>query len=301
MLTKENYFNQENTLKYFSVSQIKDFIKCEASFFHYLNLNNKKSFNENLAVSKFFDILMQKDNEELNNFEKELLEKGESIRLKNGNLKTKYQTAQDTFERIQKDPNLEYLKNLFDYNEKQKIFTGVVGGLNFKGMLDVFVDDKSSLEYLKSESQCAIVDLKYVSENSFYDPDEYFVKITRDYDYYLQLAVYQYLVFANIGVIPDCYLYYITKGEKPLFKPLKLDNVELKKRLDSFTDFLNSKTNDGLLVGERLVSLKNTAIDFLQGKGFGVFLEYCGTCDYCREHQPNIEVRKIVNDKIVRI
>ena len=96
-LTEENYFSQENNMKYTGSSQIKDFIKCEAYALAKLKGEWQEEKSKAMMVSSYIDAAVS---EELDIFK----EQNPEIFLKNGELKADYKIAEDVVKQMQDDP-----------------------------------------------------------------------------------------------------------------------------------------------------------------------------------------------------
>jgi hypothetical protein len=130
-LTEENYFNQENNMKYTGSSQIKDFIKCEACALAKLKGEWQEEKSKAMMVSSYIDAAISG---ELDIFK----EQNPEIFLKNGELKADYKIAEDVIKQMQDDPLfMKYLSG-----EPQVIMTGEISGVPVKIKIDSYHEGK---------------------------------------------------------------------------------------------------------------------------------------------------------------
>lgn len=141
MLTAENYFDAESQLKYFSVSQFKSFIKCEASTIAELSGNYEREASTSLLLGSYVDAHFEGT---LDIFKA----KHPQIFKKNGSLKSEYMRANEMINRVERDPLMTDFLN----GEKQVIMTAKLFGYSWKIKMDVYQPGKR------------IVDLKTVKD-----------------------------------------------------------------------------------------------------------------------------------------
>lgn len=181
-LTESNYYSVEADWFYFSASQYKSFMRCEASTVAKIRGEYKEPITDALILGGYLDSWMDGT---LNNFRKLHPE----IFKRDGTLKAEYKKADKAIEKISKDELfMKYIGG-----EHQKILTFELCGVLWKAKLDSF-----------HEGIC-IADLKYVrSYDSLWK-----------YHYDTQGAVYVYGAEAcGFGRLPF-YLAAVTKEEVP--------------------------------------------------------------------------------------
>jgi hypothetical protein len=233
-LTKENYVTNHDYLSY---SRISRFIRCEAAA--------AVGFHEPTSTSQLIGSYVDAYfSNELEEFKSEHLE---IFNSRTGELKSDFKMANQLISRIESDELfMHYLSG-----EKQKIMTGKIDGIKFKIKMD---------SYLKDE---AIVDLKVMKDfkNAWSDAYHCYVSFVEAYDYDIEMAIFQEIVYQNTGKRLPCYLACITKED-----PSDIGIFEIPQ----------NKLNDALqIVKNNLPRIR----DILDGK---IAPHRCETCSYCR-------------------
>lgn len=166
-LTEENYFSQENNMKYTGSSQIKSFISCEKAALAELTGEWVKEKNENLLTSSYLD---EKISGTLENFKKNNPE----IFTKQGELKSQYKHIEEIYDEINSERNAIFKKYLS--GEHQIIMVGEISGVPVKIKIDSFFPGK------------AVIDLKCVKDFSliFNEKTKQRENFITYYDYILQ-------------------------------------------------------------------------------------------------------------------
>lgn len=96
MLTRENYFDKENELKYFGSSQFKSFMKCEASTMARISGETEEETSTALLVGSYVDA----------HFEGTLdlfMAQHPEILKRDGSLKAEYTQANEIINRLERD------------------------------------------------------------------------------------------------------------------------------------------------------------------------------------------------------
>lgn len=213
-ITTDNYYAREANAAYWSASQVKAFLKCEASALAEIRGEHAQKDTTALLVGSFIDAYV----EGLDQFAK-FNEAHPEIYKKDGTLKADYAKAAAMIDRMEHSPVfMDYLSG-----EKQAIMTGELFGLPFKAKLDVFVPGER------------IVDLKTVKDlDPVYVPGEGRLAYYDAWNWPLQMAIYQELTHQATGDLLPCYLAVVTKEDPPT-----LDLVEIPQwRLDAEMEFL---------------------------------------------------------------
>lgn len=238
-LTNRNYYSKKANQAYFSCSQVKDFMKCEAYALAKINGDWVEEPTPAMLIGSYVDSYFEGT---LDKFK----ENNPEIYKKDGSLKADFVLAEKLIDTIEKDE----LFMLCLSGAKQKIFTGEIAGVPFKGKLD---------SYLKNE---AIVDLKCIKKIR-----EVFFKRTgresfiENYQYDLQLAIYQELVRQKTGKTLDCIIAAVDKQEVPDKECILIPNDQL---------------------AFQLTKLKEVIPHYNDVKTGKVEATRCGVCDYCR-------------------
>ena len=134
-----------------------------------------------------------------------------------GLLKSEYQRANIMIDRVKQDKKL--MKCLS--GEHQVIMTGNLFGLPFKIKMDSYLPHK------------AIVDLKTVEamNKGYYVPNRGKITFVEYFDYILQGAIYQEIVFQNTGERLPFYLACVSKEPIPDIALVAIDNKTLHDRI----------------------------------------------------------------------
>lgn len=131
ILTNDNYYSSEANWEYMSVSQYKQFRKCEAMAMAELRGEWERPKSTALLVGSYVDSYLEGT---LDAFKLENPE----IFKKDGTLKADYIQAEEIIARIESDEVFtEYMSG-----EKQRIFTGLLSGTPWKIKVDSLLPDK---------------------------------------------------------------------------------------------------------------------------------------------------------------
>lgn len=130
-LTEENYFSQENNMKYAGSSQIKDFIKCEDCALAKLKGEWLEEKSKAMMVSSYIDAAISG---ELDIFK----EQNPEVFTKQGELKADYKIAEDVISQMQEDEIfMKYISG-----QPQVIMTGEISGVPVKIKIDSYHEGK---------------------------------------------------------------------------------------------------------------------------------------------------------------
>ena len=215
VLTSENYYSQEASQKYFSVSQYKDFQKCPAMAMAKLRGEFEPEFGRALLLGSYVEHMPD-------------------LFKKNGDRYADIQQADETIVRIRKQPLMMHYLN----GQHQVIMTGEIEGVPFKIKMDSYDPE----EY--------ITDLKYMA--SLRSPN-LFQPMIQYWSYDAQAAVYQEIVRQNTGKkLP--FIFTVATKEKPAHLAVgeisqwNMDQAleTLKKNIVRF-----QKIKNGLIEAER--------------------------------------------------
>lgn len=177
-LTADNYYSLEQNNKYFSVSQYKDFMKCEAMAIAKIHGAYKQPVTKALLVGSFVDSYFEGT---LDAFIKE----NPAVFTRKNELRSEFRKANEIIARIKADP----LFMRFMSGEKQKILSFEMFGAPWKIKMDSFL------------SEICITDLKVVAN----------FRNLPLWRYDLQGAVYQKGVEIATGELLPFYLAVATK------------------------------------------------------------------------------------------
>lgn len=177
-LTQDNYYSQEADRQYFSVSQYKDFRKCEAAALAKLRGEYRPAMTRAMLTGSFVDAYFEGELEAFVAGHPEVFTRQKELR-------SEFRKANEIIARIQKDD----LFMKFLSGEKQRIMTFELYGYPWKMKMDSYL-----------QGVC-ITDLKVVSK----------FKILPLWRYDLQGAVYQEGVYQVTGEKLPFYLAVATK------------------------------------------------------------------------------------------
>ena len=188
VLTNENYYSVEANREFMSVSQYKDFEKCEAMAMATLRGEWEKPKTTALMVGSYVDSWFEGT---LNEFKAAHPE----IFKKDGSLKADYVQAEEIIDFIQKDPKfMEYMAG-----EKQIILTAELFGTPWKIKIDSYHLGDKIVDGKVMRSMERIMGKSFVEH----------------WEYDLQMAVYSAVVKAVTGLDLETYLAVVTKQEPP--------------------------------------------------------------------------------------
>ena len=268
-LTSKNYYGEKSNRVYMSVSQFKQFKKCEAMALAELNGEYERPKSKALLLGSFvdemltgtkksqvqfivenFENIFQKSSRYLKIPERDRLdfvrdEFDELFKAANGKPYAEIVQALETIEKIKKQPlMMQHFKS-----KHQTIMTGEIAGVPFKIKMDNY------------KPGAFIADMKYMS--SLRSPN-LFEPMVKYWGYDIQGAVYQEIVYQNTGKRLPFYLDIATKET-----PTHLGIAEIKQYdLDDALDRVK-------IFAPRYQAIKNGEIE----------PERCGEydCGYCTE------------------
>ena len=234
VITKENYKTEHS---HFSYSRISRFIQCESAAIANYRPESSKAQLVGSYVDAFFS-------NELEEFKRE---HPEIFNSKTGELKADYVKANDLIERIKSDEEMLYYLS----GEVQKIMVGEIDGVLFKIKMD---------SYLENE---AIVDLKVMRDFAKVWSDVFgrYTNFVKAYDYDIEMAIFQEIVYQNTGKRLPCYIVAITKETVSDVGIFAIPQSVLEDALDTVKRYLKriKKIQNGEIAPHR-----------------------CERCEYCR-------------------
>ena len=238
-LTSKNYFSPRANRIYFSASQVKQFKRCEAMAMAEIRGKYTRPASQALMVGSYVDAALTGDIEAWKAGHPEILKK-------DGTLKADFVQAAEMVERAKSDRMfMEYLRG-----RHQAIMTAKLFGVPFKAKFDALREDR-------------IVDLKTVRDmQPVYLPGQGRVDFATAWDWPLQMAIYQQIVYANTGKKLPCFLAVITKETPADIAVIQIE----QERMDAEISWLETAL-------PRYEAVKSGLIP----------PERCGQCAYCRE------------------
>ena len=211
-LTESTYYGQEANREFMSVSQFKNFQKCEAAALAEINGNYIPERGRALLLGSYVDEALTGTKESREQF---VEENRADLFKKNGDPYADVAQADEAISRVFRQPlMMKYLDG-----EHQTIMTGEIEGVPVKGKFD---------SYKPGEF---IADLKYLKD--FRSPN-FFENAISYYGYDIQLAVYRELVRQNGGGELPCYLVIVTKQDPPDVAVAEVNEFDLDLALSRF-------------------------------------------------------------------
>lgn len=209
-LDHSNYFSPEADQAYMSASQLKRFLDCEAMALAELRGEYRREETTALLVGGYVDAYFSRS---LDQF----VSQNPQIHTNRGDLRSDFRQAQDIIAFIEQDPLMMAMLQ----GDLQRILTGEIAGVPFKGKLDVLLDaDQCRViaqmfpdmaEHLLM-SDGAIVDMKIMRDMSpVFVPGAGRLSFVQAWRYDLQLALYQQMEGRNL----PCFLLVATKEKQP--------------------------------------------------------------------------------------
>ena len=260
LLTNDNYFGKEMDMKYLSVSQFKNFAGapfkegCEFRALAELKGEYEREPSVALLVGSYTDCLLTEPHL-LEKFENENKDIFKYKKPENG-LKKDFLVAKQMASRVKQDKKfMAYMDG-----EHQKIYTGTLFGVEWKIEPDTINFEKGFISDLKT---CESIRKGYWTPDGRMNFIEYF-------DYVLQAAIYQEIVFQNTGKRLPFYICAISKEEDTDFEVIYLDNETLHDRIygNEFQEGIANQVNAIRIV-------KNGEVEPCR----------CGSCSWCRKHK----------------
>ena len=248
VLTESTYFSEEASKAFLSVSQFKNFQKCEAAAMAELNGTYIPERGRALLLGSYVDEMLLGTRESLEKFINE--NRGELFK-KNGEPYADVAQADETIVRVLSQPKMvEYLSG-----DRQVIMTGEIEGVPFKIKMDSY------------KPGGFIADLKYTaslrSPNMFQPMISYF-------GYDTQAACYQEIVRQNTGQRLPFFFVVATKE-----KPAHLAVGEINQwNMDESLDLVRKKI-------KRYQAIKSGEIEPERCEEYGC--DYCTTTNVITE------------------
>lgn len=188
ILTNDNYYSVPANLEYMSVSQYKDFQKCEAMAMATLRGEWNKPHTTALLVGSYIDSWFEGTLDVFKAQHPELFKK-------DGSLKADFVQAEELIEFVRKDPMfMEYMAG-----DKQVIMTAEFFGTKWKIKIDSYHPRKMIVDGKVMRSMERIMGKSFVEH----------------WGYDLQMAVYAEVVRRVTGLDLETFLAVVTKQDPP--------------------------------------------------------------------------------------
>lgn len=244
-LTSDNYHSNESNQHFMSVSQFKRFIECEARAVAELKGEFTRPPSTALLVGSYLHAAIEGEEAFAEFYEKER----DSIMNTRGNMYAPFIQADEMIEVVKNDPFMMFALT----GDKEVIMTGDLFGAKWKIKVDNINHERGFYSDLKSTQELG---KRYWSEK--YNG---WVSFVQEYDYVLQMYVYQEIIRQNTGRIYTPYIVAVTKQSPPDKAVLHFD----APRFDFERDYVET--------------LLPSILEAKQGKKTPV---RCDKCEYCR-------------------
>lgn len=261
-LNKENYHSIEADRRYFSVSQFKNFVECEAKTIAKLSGEYKDSHSNALLVGSYVHAAFESEEA----FDLFIEEYNGAIFKARGGKYADFETADQMIEVIKNDSFSMFALE----GDKEEIYTANLWGVDWKIKVDSINHQRKTFSDLKTTQ-----DLHKRYWSNKYNGWASFVEA---WDYVLQMAIYRRVLQENFGQTYTPYIVAVTKESPPNKAVIHFD----ESRFDFEYEYAEMKM-------ER----------FKQVKSGEVKPTHCGICDYCRSVKrlsDTIEVGALINE-----
>lgn len=243
------YYSSQANWQYWSVSQYKDFMSCEAAALAKLKeewrpTSDPKALLVGNYVHSYFE--SPKAHQDF------LDQNSSKLYKKDGNLYKDFEVANQMIQRIEKD---QFFKFLWQ-GDKESVITGELLGEDWKGKIDLLNVDKGYF-----------VDLKTTRDINLKVWDAYrrqYVSFVEGYGYDIQLAVYERLLEQEYGKPFEGYIYAVSKQTPSNIQAIKVPEIDKEIMLEQVEENI-----------EHLSDVKNGMTQ----------PDPCGRCEFCRDHK----------------
>ncbi|MFC0275612.1 PD-(D/E)XK nuclease-like domain-containing protein [Enterococcus devriesei] len=250
-LSDENYYSNEADWQFMSVSQLKNFLECEAAELSKLKGDwEADSDKKPLLVGNYVHSYFESP-EAHEAFKVENKEKMFSTKKPHGLLKD-FQIAEQMIARLKGESAFQQLYQ----GEKEVILTGELFGVEWKGKIDCLNLENGYFVDIKTTKD--IHEKKY---DEYWGPQSNFIE---RYGYLIQMAVYRDLLEQEYEKQFVPFIAAVSKQTPSDVALITLDESKMQSEL----------------------SRVEQTIDHVQRVKMGEEApEWCGTCDYCRAHK----------------
>ena len=248
-LSDANYYSQEANEHYMSVTVFKRFLACEAEALAELKgiwvpERDPTALLAGNYLHSYFE--SPEAHQSFIDAHPEMFSTRGSTK---GQLKTPYKVAESMIQALKDDPSFQAVYQ----GNKEEILTGEIDGVKWMGRLDCF-----------DPARAFFLDLKTTQDlhKKYWITDENrWGSFVEEYNYPLQMAVYQELIRQNYGTRPAPILVAVSKQDPPdkAFVAIPQDNLD-----DAMDQLLAAQPRvERIVAGE-------------------VKQHRCEQCDYCR-------------------
>jgi len=248
-LTEENYFSFDANNAYQSVSQIKDFVGtpmihgCERRAYATIRGGYKPPESDALLYGSYVDVALLTP-EKLTEF---MIKHPKMFTVAEGKLKAQFRRAAESVERVKQDDF--FMRTLV--GDHQTIMVGEIAGAPIKIKMDVYKEGKYITDLKTTES----------IKKGFWNPvtkrRETFLHA---YNYFLQAAIYQEIVYQNTGEKLPFFISAISKEPVTDYEVIQIAQEDMDEQLEWIKPHI-----------EHIQRIKNREIETCR----------CEVCKYC--------------------
>lgn len=256
-LTESNYFSTEANRRWMSASQLKSFLGCPARTIAELNGQYKREETSALLVGSYVDAHFSGTLDQFRATHPEI------YNSRTGELKAEYKQADEIIQYLSADPLLMRMLS----GESQRIVTGEIAGVPFRGKLDGLLSAEQCQAIAEEWPEMAgdlmmadgaIVDLKCIKDlEPVWVSGRGRVSVSDAWRWDLQLGIYQRLVGGNL----PCFIVAVTKEKTPDKALISIPQYMLDAAVESVSDLIPQF--------QAMKERPETA-------------PRCGRCDWCR-------------------
>lgn len=260
-LNQTNYHSTEANREYFSVSQFKDLMECEAKAMSKINGEFEESYGNVLIVGSYTHAAFESEEA----FQQVIEENSDVIFMKRGNGKYKdFEVADAMIETIKNDHFTMFAME----GEKEVILTAELFGAKWKCKIDSINYHRNTFTDLKTT--------RSLSQRFWSDKYQKYVSFVEAWDYVLQMAVYREIIQQNTGAYYTPYIVAVTKEDPPDKAVLHFDDTRFQFELDFVEHMM-----------EQFIKLK-------AGKGTPSRCEKCAYCRKTKQLKDTIEIGELL-------
>ncbi|WP_245902396.1 PD-(D/E)XK nuclease-like domain-containing protein [Gracilibacillus dipsosauri] len=260
VLTSENYYTKEADMQYMSVSQLKNWLECEARTLAELKGIYERPPNKAMIVGNYVHAAF----EDMAKFSQFIDENNHIIFKRDGQKYAEFAQADDMIDTLKNDKFSMFAME----GEKEKIYTANWLGIDWKIKIDSINHDRQYFSDLKT---CRDLNSRYYSEKY----SEY-VSFVEHWGYLMQMAVYRKIIELSTGQLYTPYIVAVTKESPPNKAVIHFD----ESRYEFEYDFIENEL-------DRIIRVKNGEAEPVK----------CGKCEYCRQSKKlegTIEVGELI-------
>lgn len=233
-LTESNYFSTEANRRWMSSSQLKSFLTCPAQTIAELNGLYQRETTTALLVGSYVDAHFSGTLDQFRAAHPEI------YNSRTGELKADYRQAEEIIQYLSNDRLLMAMLS----GERQRIVTGEIMGVPFRGKIDSLLDAQQVHAIAETYPDMAesllmadgaIVDLKVMrGMDAVYVPGAGRLSFVQAWRYDLQLAIYQRLLGGNL----PCFIVCVTKEATPDKALIQIPQYMLDAAVESVSELI---------------------------------------------------------------